>query len=67
MSHPSKQPLITIATILASASLARADLIVHELGSTAANTLSQLSRNIMMGCAILAVAIVAAAFITKKK
>ena len=67
MSHQSKQFLITAALIVASASIARADFVIHDLGSTAANTLTALGTDFVVGCAILAAGIVAAVFISKKK
>jgi hypothetical protein len=66
MQHHFKR--ITIALlILASTCCVRAEIVVHELGSTAANTLHSLSRNVLIGCIVLAIGIVAAAFISKKK
>jgi len=63
----SNQSKVTLLIILTSASFARADLVIHDLGSTAANTLTHLSKDFVIGCAILAVAIVAAAFVSRKK
>ena len=59
--------IVIAALMLASACGARAEIVVHELGSTAANTLHSLSRNVLIGCIVLAIGIVAAAFISKKK
>ena len=67
MSHQSNRFLITAALVVASASFARADLVMHELGGTAANTLNTLGTDFVVGCSIVAAAIVAAVFISKKK
>jgi hypothetical protein len=66
MKHQSK--LIPIAAlILASTAFARADLIIHDMGSTAANTLATLGTDFIIGCAIVAAGVVAAVIISKKK
>ena len=55
------------ALFLASTAFVRADLVVHEMGSTAANTLTTIGTDFIIGCAILAAGVVAAVFISKKK
>jgi len=63
-----KSKLIPIALlILVSTSFVRADLVIHDMGSTAANTLTTLGTDFIIGCAILAAGVVAAVFISKKK
>ena len=61
-----KYPVIA-ALLLSTTSFAHADLIVYELGSTASKTLSGLGTSFVLGCAILAVGLVASSFIAKKK
>jgi hypothetical protein len=62
-----KSTLIPIAALfLASTAFSRADLIVHDMGSTAANTLTTLGTDFIIGCAILAGGVVVAVFISKK-
>ena len=63
-----KSTLIPIALlILASTAFVRADVFIHDMGSTAANTLTTLGIDFIIGCAILAAGVVAAVFISKKK
>ena len=66
MKHKSK-PLLITSLILASVSFARADIVIHDLGSTAANTLTALGTDFIIGCAILAAGVVSVVFISKKK
>ena len=66
MSHQSKRLLIA-AFIVVSTSFARAEIVTYEIGSGASNVLNGLAKDFILGCAILAAAIVASAFISKKK
>ena len=66
MKHQSKRLLIA-SLILASASFVRAEIVTHEIGNGAANVLNGLAKDFILGCAIVAASIVAAAFISKKK
>ncbi|MGJ8651299.1 MAG: hypothetical protein ACSHX4_13145 [Opitutaceae bacterium] len=61
-----KYPVIA-ALLLSTTSFAHADLIVYELGSTASKTLSGLGTSFVVGCSVVAVGLVVAAFLAKKK
>jgi len=64
---PQTKQWLVAALMLVSAPLARAELIVHDIGSYAANTLNDLGRDFVIGCAFLAAGMVAAVIIYKKK
>ena len=66
MKHQSKLIPIT-ALVLASTAFARADLVIYDMGSTAANTVNALGKDFIIGCSILAGGAVAAVFVSKKK
>lgn len=66
MNRLAKSTLI-LSILLASASLAYADLIVYDLGSAAARTLKGLGTNFVIGCVVLALGMVVAALICKRK
>jgi hypothetical protein len=52
--------------ILMSGCFVRADIIVHEMGSTAANTLTTLGKDFIIGCAIVTAGMVVAAFVQRR-
>lgn len=51
--------LVVVATV--SAATANADIVIHELGGTAAETLRSLGHDFVTGCIIIAVAAVVVA------
>ena len=59
--------LLIAALIAVSMPGAHADVIVHEMGSTASNTLSSLGKYFMFACGLLAAGLVGAALILKMK
>jgi hypothetical protein len=61
--------LIPVAAFfLASTAFVRADqVIMHEMGGQAANTLTTLGTDFTICCGILAAGVVAAVFVSKKK
>lgn len=63
MKHQSKLILIT-ALIMASTAFAHADLVIYDLNNTAANTLTTLGTDFIIGCAILAGGVVAAVYVS---
>ena len=67
MRYELKRFLIAGVVAVVSTAIARAEIIIHDIGSTAANTLTKLGSQFVLGCAILAVGIVAAVFISKRK
>jgi hypothetical protein len=68
MNHRVKHILIA-AIVLVTASIAHADLITYtyDMSSTTANTLESLGRKFVIGCTVLALGIVAATVISRKK
>lgn len=58
--------LTVSATVLICAT-ARGEIVVHELGATAANTLHSLGGNFVTGCVIIAVAAVVVAAINGRR
>ncbi|HQP97573.1 MAG TPA: hypothetical protein PLY86_03895, partial [bacterium] len=55
-------------TTLSFSGIAQADIVVHEIGSTAANTLNSLGSHFVTGCIVIAVAaIICAAMAAKGK
>lgn len=61
-----KYPFLA-AILMSTTSLAHADLIVYELGSTASRTLSDLGNSFVVGCIVVAVGLIISAVIAKKK
>ncbi len=67
MSAQFKKFVMAVAAVVTSASLARAEIVIHEMGSTAANTFTTLGRYFVIGCSILAAGLVIAKLISSKK
>ncbi len=67
MSHQTKRLLIAVGVVGFSTAVARAEIITYDISGTVANTLVRLGTQFVWGCAILAVGIVAAVIISKRK
>jgi len=67
MSYPMKWFVLTAVVAVLSTTVTHADIVIHDIGNTAANTLVKLGSQFVFGCAILAFGIVAAVFISKRK
>lgn len=66
MNRITKSSLI-LAASLAATSMASADLMVYEFGARTAQTLDSLGTKFVVGCVVLALGMVAAAALCKKK
>jgi|GEM_PF-3158623 len=53
--------------LVATCSMAHADLVVHELGAKASQTVNQLGTNLVTASVVIAIAIVISAALSKKK
>ena len=66
MSYRFKHPLIA-AFVTLSGSVARADMITYNFTEVTSQTLRSLGTSFVVGCAVLALGIVIAAVISRKK
>jgi hypothetical protein len=59
--------LLTAALILFSISMVRADTVTYHLTTETSQTLESLGTKFIAGCVVLALGIVSAAFVSRKK
>jgi hypothetical protein len=67
MTNHFKNVLLASILLLGSTSIARAELVVYDLGNSAARTLQGLGTAFIMGCTVLAIGAIVAAFVSRKK
>jgi uncharacterized membrane-anchored protein len=58
---------LAVLTILSICGTARGDLLMHDFGPSAAQTLDSLGTNFVIGCVIIAVAIIVSAAICARR
>ena len=66
MNYKSKH-LLSAAFILVSAWTARADMVTYHVSPETSNTLENLGTKFLAGCTVLALGIVLAAFVSRRK
>lgn len=64
---PQTNRLLIAALLTATASRARADVVIHDFGNNAAMTLRSLGTDFVYGCAVLAIGLVVSVFIYRRK
>ena len=64
---PQTKRLLIAALIMATASRARADVIIHDIGNNAGLTLRDLGADFVYGCAVLAIGLMVSVFLYRRK
>jgi len=64
---PQTNRFLIAALLTATASRARADVIIHDIGNNAGITLRDLGTDFVYGCAVLAIGLVVSVFLYRRK
>lgn len=64
---PPTNRILIAALLMATASRARAEVIIHDIGNNAGKTLRDLGTDFVYGCAVLAIGLVVSVFLYRRK